>query len=126
MGVKDGLTGWVNRLNPLAEIPIFQRLAQLGFAVQLEALQQVTQVSLDRLGRDRQPGGDLPVGEVETGQCSHLLLAGCECAPMGQVRLGDLAIDQGVLKQVLRSLSARDPGPGSDLFQITRVEGVKL
>ncbi len=126
MGVKDGLTGWVNRLNPLAEVPIFQRLAQLGLAVQLEALQQVAQVSLDRLGRDRQPGGDLPVGEVEAGQCGYLLLAGGQCAPVGQVRLGDLAIDQGVFKQVLRSLPARDPGPGSDLLQIARIEGVEL
>ena len=116
MGVKDGLTGWVNRLNPLAKVPIFQRLAQLGLAVQLEALQQVAQVSLDRLGRDRQSGGDLPVGEVETGQRGHLLLTGGQCAPMGQVRLGDLAIDQGVLEQILRGLPARDPGPGGDLL----------
>jgi len=71
---------------------------------------------IDRLGRDRQPGGDLPVGEVEAGQCGHLLLSGGERLPVGQVRFRYLTIQQGIIKQILCDLLARKPGFGGDLL----------
>jgi hypothetical protein len=62
-------------LQPGAEIPVLQALAQPGLAVGTELRQQVADVALDRLGRDAQASSDLAVGEVLADECRHLLLA---------------------------------------------------
>jgi hypothetical protein len=116
-------------LQPGAEIPILQALAQPGFTGSAELGQQVADVALDRLGRDAQAGGDLAVGEILADERRHLLLARREHLPAAQVGLRPLAARQRLAQQFGSHLLSRAllaPGQQLDRLQQPPLGGQRV
>lgn len=60
--------------DPFAKIPMREQVAQFISAVYLEFAENITDMCLDRAGRDHEPLGDLLIGKTQTNQGGYIPL----------------------------------------------------